>query len=209
MKNLSLSINRNNDHNSTEEISAFMSKDLKKCAFCNISIGKHSHIHIKNKNLYKSCSLCYYAENLDELKTLDNGCIIMMPELNQVELFSLIRMIWFIEYLEKEAKDDQHEELFDAVRNIESLIKERVEFTTYYYTSSIDNVNVLINFLYSINDDEYESRNVGLKNLLWLPNKKVFKDEIKYWIDSEYIKYQPKNFKKIINEIITFKKGKK
>lgn len=203
---LLLSINRNNN---TKSVLTTPVKKEKKCSFCGISIEKYSHSHFKDEEYYSSCSLCYYVEHLDELRTLKNGSIIMMPEITQVELFSILRMIWFIEQLENDAKDDRYEEIFDSTRNIYGLIKERVEFSSHYYTGSIENVNVLINFLYSLDDEKYYKRDIGLKNLLWLPDKSYFEKEIKYWIDVEYNKYHPKNFKKIINELIKFKKGKK
>jgi hypothetical protein len=206
MKDLILSINRNNTN---KGILNSPTKKEKKCNFCGITIEKYSHFHLKDGINYSSCSLCYYVEHLDELKTLKNGSIIMMPELTQVELFSILRMIWFIEQLELDSKDDRYEEIFDSTRNIHGLIKERIEFSSHYYTGSIENVNTLINFLHSLDDNKYEKRHIGLKNLLWLPDKSYFLSEIKYWVDVEYHTYHPKNFKKIINEIIKYKKGKK
>ncbi len=204
MKELILSINKN-----SELLKSITEKKSKKCDFCNIPTEKYSHTHIKDGDIHTSCSLCFYSEHLDELKTLKNGSIIMMPELTQVELFSLLRMIWYMESLEEDSKDDRYEEIFDSVRNINGLIKERIEFSTYYYTEGVDNVNVLINFLHSIDEEKYLKRNIGLKNLLWLPDKEPFQKEIKYWIDAEYNKYHPKYFKKIISEIINFKKRNK
>ena len=141
MKELILSINKN-----SELLKSITEKKSKKCDFCNIPTEKYSHTHIKDGDIHTSCSLCFYSEHLDELKTLKNGSIIMMPELTQVELFSLLRMIWYMESLEEDSKDDRYEEIFDSVRNINGLIKERIEFSTYYYTEGVDNVNVLINF---------------------------------------------------------------
>ena len=204
MKELILSINKN-----SEVLKSINEKKSKHCDFCNIPTEKYSHTHSKDGEVYTSCSLCFYAEHLDELKTLKNGSIIMMPELTQVELFSLLRMIWYMESLEDDSKDDRYEEIFDSVRNINGLIRERIEFSTYYYTEGVDNVNVLINFLHSIDEEKYLQRDIGLKNLLWLPDKEPFQKEIQYWIDAEYNKYHPKYFKKIISEIINFKKGNK
>lgn len=182
--------------------------DQKKCYFCGIDIQKFSHIHEREYECHKSCSMCYYVENLDKMKSLNKGSIILLPELSQIEVFSLVRMISFLSSLENKEGYDSFEEIFDANTNIKYLLDERKEFSSNYYANSIENVDTLGNFLNIIDDDRYSKREIGLKHLRWLPDMKFFKEEMEYWSLSEYSKYTPKNFKAIIKKVVSLKKGK-
>ena len=71
-------------------------KNQNTCSFCGIDISHASHFHFNNDQWNKSCSLCYYSENLDKLIAMNKGDLIFMPEISQVELFGLLRMIWNI-----------------------------------------------------------------------------------------------------------------
>lgn len=206
MNELKFSVNRNK-----MEILSSDTKRLekeKKCYFCGVNIEKHSHIHQQENNIVKSCSLCFYTEHLDSFNALDKGTIILMPELSQVELFSLVRMIWFLNKLEEDPDNEKYEEIFDSANNMYNFIKNRSEFATTYYANNIDNLDMLTNFLYSIDDEKYNKRELGLKHLRWLPSKQSFDIEIDYWIEEEYKRYNPKNFKELIKKVVSIKKGR-
>ena len=98
-KKLMLNVYRSKKEITEKEKKQVDSKSNKKCAFCGININKYSHYHYKNNAWHKSCSLCYYNEHLDNLIALNKGTIAFIPEIDQEELFNLIRMIWFFELL--------------------------------------------------------------------------------------------------------------
>lgn len=171
------------------------------CSFCNIKMGEYSKNIIKNNEAHEACSLCFYTENLDKITTIEKGTIILLPEISQVELFSILRMSWFIESIEDKLINTKYEDIIDSNKNILMQLKERQDYAKTYYAQGIENLDILINFLHTISDEKYKLREKGLLYLRWLPPKENFKDEIKFWNNNEFKKYNPKNFKTFIKNV--------
>jgi hypothetical protein len=175
-----------------------------KCNFCGISTTIKKHNHFKNDGWFNSCSLCYYTENLDKLISMNKGDLIFLPEISQVELFGILRMCWQISYLQNINKNDPHlEEVYDSIMILEEALEERKEHAETLFANGASNVNIMVDFLHST---ELENKEKALKYLRWLPNKNNFIEEIEFWSKEDLKKFNPNNFKKIIQHMEKQKK---
>lgn len=166
------------------------------CDFCGIELFEDRNYHLKNDNYYLSCKMCYYVENLEKVISMDKGSIILMPEISQIELNNIVRIIWFLQSIE----DEKYIDKIDNAINLLEQIKERENFVESYYTEGANDVNIIINFLYNVKKEKYDKREIGFHGLLWLPPKSIFENEIISW-NKSLIKYHPANFEKIILEL--------
>ena len=170
MKDLFIGVNRDKD------ISKFNKKQIRKCEkkkfcdFCGINIESDHNFHQKGSELYASCSICYYTENLDEIVAMKKGSIILMPEMTQVELNAMLRLIWYYESIEEEDMIDK----IDTIGNLYSQIRERENFVESYYSEGASDIDIVINSLYNFKKERYEKRDVGMYGLLWMPEKDIF-----------------------------------
>ena len=181
---------------------AYVEQELEKCKvsncqFCGFLLENNHHVKMLSGKKTFCCDLCHYAENLDLISGLEKGSIILLPEISQVDLFGLIRMIYHIKTL---PEDGDYEDVIDSAKNIEVLLMDRREFATSYYAQGVDNVDIVINFLYTLKDDAYESRGDGLKFLRWLPTIEAMESIGAELGDTFYKKFSPKNFKKLISQ---------
>ena len=111
-------------------------------------------------------------------------------------------MIWFVKELYNNSKNNDHlEEIYDSVSILEEAIKDRTEVAETLFSNGASDVNILVNYLYSQNEENIEKNHLPLKYLRWIPNHNVFKDEIEYWNKTDLKKYHPKNFKAIIKQM--------
>jgi hypothetical protein len=199
MKEIIYSVNRNKKTITEKEIKILQKET--KCFFCKIDIQKHGKTHGREDAVVRSCSMCYHFEHLDEFSNIDKGTNILLPELTQIELFGVIRMIWFMKSLEESGNYVKYEETFDSINNLYQLIQDRRDFASSYYAQGVDNVEIMVNFLHGIEDDAYSQRKDGLSLLRWLPPENSFEQEKKYWESTEFKKYTPKNFKPLIKKV--------
>ncbi len=180
----------------------------KKCNFCGISTENNKYSHLKNEEWFNSCSLCYYTEHLDSLVSMNKGDLIFLPEISQVELFGILRMIWFVEYLYNKNKNDPHlEEVFDSIKILEEYIEERKDLAETLFANGSSNVNIMVDYLHANQNISSQDKNKALKYLRWLPNKTVFIEEVENWSKEDLKKFHPKNFKKIIQHMEKQKNG--
>lgn len=205
MKGLMIGVKKNTQKISEKEIKSIKNTD--NCNFCGISTKKTNHYHLKAGTWYNSCSLCYYTENLDTLISMNKGDLIFLPEISQVELFGILRMIWFIEYLHDKNKNDPHlEEVYDSIELLRDAIEERKEHAETLFANGSSNINIMVDYLHST-DIEEEEQKKSLKYLRWLPNKNVFLEEIENWSKEDLKKFHPKNFKDVIRHMEKRKNG--
>jgi hypothetical protein len=167
------------------------------CQYCGFSLENIYHVKVLGEKNTFCCDLCHYGENLDLISGIERGSIILLPEISQVELFGLIRMIWYIKTM---PENDEHEDVVDSAKNLEILLMDRREFATSYYAQGVDNVDIVINFLYTLDDDRYDRRGDGLKYLRWLPTVETMESIGANLSDPYYKKFTPKNFKKLISQ---------
>lgn len=205
-KNLILGVNKKQLKISKEE-KFNLDKKEKKCNFCGINTEKYGHYLNKNGEWNNACSLCYYSENLDELIAMDKGSIVFINEISQVEIFGLMRMIWYIKELYKNSKNNDHlEEVYDSLLILEESLIDRAGHAENLFSTGASNVNILVDFLHSTNIEDSKTK-IPLKYLRWIPNENVFREEIEYWNKIDYKKYHPNNFKSIIKQMEKRKNG--
>jgi hypothetical protein len=204
MSNLIIGVDKKQKKITEKEIKIL--KNEEKCQFCSIDISHSSHFHFKEEVWYKSCSLCYYTEHLDKLIAQKKGDLIFMPEISQIELFGLMRMIWNISDLYQKNKNDDHlEEVFDSIKFLEENIIDRKEHAETLFASGVSNVDLIVDYLHSANDNPNFKK--PLKYLRWLPNKDLFLEDIEHWAKNDLKKYNPKNFKNLIRHMEKKKNG--
>lgn len=203
MKNkLMIGVDRHKKIITEQEKKIVDKNDTKKCHFCGINTNKHSHYHYKNDKWVKSCSFCYYNEHLDNLVAMNKGFIVFIHEIEQVELFNELRMIWLIKELYNNSKNNDHlEEIYDSISILEEAINDRKEVAETLFSNGSSDVNILVNYLHSQSKEDYSKNNIPLNYLRWVPNPNVFKEEIEYWNKTDLKKYHPKNFKAIIKQM--------
>jgi hypothetical protein len=200
--NLMIGVNKSQKIITNKEKNIVDKKDLKKCHFCGVNINKYFHYHYKNEIWTKSCSLCYYSENLDDLIAMNKGFLVFIHEIDQVEIFNLLRMIWLVRELYNNSKNNDHlEEIFDSISILEESIEDRKEVAETLFSNGASDVNIVVNYLHSQNEEDSSNNDLPLKYLRWIPNPNVFKEEIEYWNKTDFKKYHPKNFKAIIKQM--------
>lgn len=197
MNNLFLGVSRGLGIEAFDKKKINKNSKKSKCDFCGIGIGDDAHDHEKDGELYSSCSLCYYSEHLDKIVSMKKGSIILMPEMTQVELNSLVRLIWYYQSIEEEEFLDK----IDTIENLYSQIKERENFVESYYSEGASDIDVVINALFNFKDDKYKQRERGMYGLLWLPEKDFFKEDILRWNVELSQKYPPSAFKDMIQSM--------
>jgi len=192
--------------NTISEKESKLLKNENKCFFCGISTEHSSFEHFKADKWHNSCSLCYYTEHLDILIAQNKGFLIFMPEISQIELFGIMRMIWHISSLYKEDKNDNHlEEVYDSIKFLEETIFDRREHAETLFANGCSSVDLIVDFLHA--NKQLEGFSKALKYLRWLPNKNIFADDIEYWGNNDLKKYNPKNFKNLIKHMESKKNG--
>lgn len=204
-ENISIDVSRFKPYITEKEKNDVDSKKNDQCPFCGVNIEEHSHYHYKNEKWYKSCSFCYYAENIDKLVAMNKGDFIFLNDISQVDLFNILRQIYLLEYIHKNQKNkiDEHiEEIYDSFLLIKDSLNDRIEYASNLICPSANDINIVTDYLSVCSEEEYKNSKITLKYLRWLPNKEIFKNEIEFWIEKNFKNNcHPKDYKKIILEI--------
>ena len=77
-------------------------------------------------------------------------------------------------------KKDDYIEVADAIDIIEVLLKERSDMADTYYSNGISNVNLLGQVLFSLTDENYKQREIGLYGIRLMHNMENFEREMKF-----------------------------
>lgn len=199
MKKIILSVTKEDDSSvyslSEQNKSKIVKKYKSKCAACHINISDYHHIHVENSQFIPLCGLCYYPLHLDKIITKNPGSIILLPEIDQIQLNSILRAMEFVKL-----KKEDYEEVADAIDIIEVLLKERADMADTYYSSGVSNVNLVSQVLFSFSDDDYKVRETGLFGLRLMHNMDNFEKEMKFW-ELELAKYKPEKWKDFIKKV--------
>lgn len=207
-ENISIDVSRFKPQINEKEKKELDNKNITECPFCGVNIKNYSHYHFKNDKWYKSCSFCYYTENIDKLIAMNKGDFIFLNEMSQVDLFNILRHIYFLDYLyknknSKDNKIDEHiEEIYDSYLLIQDSLSDRKEYAANLMCPSANDINIVTDYLSVCTKEEYDNSKHALKYLRWLPNQEIFKEEILWWIENNFKENcHPKDYKKIILDI--------
>lgn len=207
MNKLILSVTKGDSKNLSELTEANKIKILKKhdnkCAACSIDISDYQNFHEEDNKIVPLCSLCYYPLHIDKIVSKVPGQVILLPEMTQIELNATLRAMEYIKIKREEfkaQKKDDYSEVADAIEIIEVLLKERSVMADTYYEQGISNINLLSQVLFSLSDEEYNKREIGLYGLRFMHNMENFGKEMKSW-EIELSKYKPEVWKSMIKKV--------
>jgi hypothetical protein len=171
----------------------FRMSKRKCCDTCGVTLHEEMrHNLYLQKKWFNACSLCYYAANMDQIPSFRLGKIVYLPHISQARFNSMLRCIWTMNYLRE--TDPENQDLEDMIGSMEELRGEidiRVQNTIAYFTNS--NPEVYVSMLGLIKREEYEQRHKLLQNFRWMPEKKVFEDEMGFWAQSEFSRLHPES----------------
>lgn len=181
--------------NLTEQNKLKIVKSAKgRCVACGVNIMDYHHFHVEENKIIPLCSLCYFPLHLDKIISKNPGNLILLPELSQIELNATLRAMEYIKI-----KKDDYIEVADAIDIIEVLLKERADMADTYYSNGISNVNLLGQVLFSLTDENYKQREIGLYGIRLMHNMENFEREMKSW-ELELSKYKPETWKDMIKK---------
>lgn len=181
-----------------EKIKSQLIKSQKgKCGFCKVTIDENAYILNERSNNLLVCKICMNARCLERLPNNGEGIIIMMPEISQVEIISLVRAIHYLKDMSEGAEDEM-----DSLNLIEEEFIERAEIANHFYSSGISDPVILIQLLLSLDEDDYKKRELALFGLRWVPNMNSYAEN-ELILKEEYQKYNPKNWNKLIKSVIS------
>lgn len=174
-------------------------KQKGKCHFCSVTLSKERYLLQENIEKCVSCKICMHTRCMEKIPSNNEGKIIMMPEISQVEIISLVRSIHYLKLMGKDIEDE-----IDSLVLIEEEFSERAEIANHYYSSGISDPVILIQLLLSLDEKYYKQRELALFGLRWVPNIAYYKEE-ELVLKEEYKKYNPKNWNKLIKSVINKK----
>lgn len=177
-------------------------KQKHKCHFCSVKLTKKSFLLEEGVNKAVACNVCMHVRCLERLPNNNEGRIIMMPEISQVEIISLVRAMHYLKLMSNGVEDEM-----DSLNLIEEEFIERAEIANHYYSNGISDPVIMIQLLLSLHkedEEEYKKRELALFGLRWVPNISYYKEEESI-LKEDYQKYNPKNWNKLIKSVINKK----
>lgn len=207
-KKLKVSVSRFFPNKKSEkEYVAKLEEQKCKCHYCDINIKTHHKFHhLTNNDFVATCPICYYSQHLEELGSINNGQIILLEGLNQLDLIVLSRTIEMI----KRLPVDEYEEDVDLASVLRLMLEETAEHANLYFTQGVSDVEIFAQVLTNQSDEDYEKREEGFFNLKWLPDYSIFETEINDWYEElmkdENSKYHPSKFESLLKKIEENKK---
>ena len=170
-----------------------------RCKACAISIKKYPKFENTKNGYIGLCSVCHTSQHLEMLPQKSAGKIIMLPEMSQIDLIALSRMIMLIKRLSSE----EHSEDIDSAGLIHMLLNEAGQHAESFYASGASDVELVAQMLSNQTNEAYENREKGLYNMKWLPDYDYFKKEMDYWfkvlIENEKSTYHPTKWENLHN----------
>ena len=180
-----------------------------KCFYCEINIEKNNKDHQlseKEEDFVMVCPICYYSQHLEELSCSNNGQIILLDGLSQIDLIVLSRTIELI----KKLPIEEYEEDVDLASVLRLMLEETAEHANLYFTQGVSDVEIVSQLLINQSDEDYEKREEGLYNLKWLPDYSIFNEELDDWFNvlmkNETSPYHPSKFESLLKQIKQNKK---
>jgi hypothetical protein len=166
----------------------FSSSVDKCCELCGVSLHeKIRHPLLINKEWHNACGMCFYSANLDRIPSFNNGTIIYFPFLSQSRLNSLLRCIWAMEEMSKlDPDNDELSAMCDSMEEVSTVIKGQIGMTEAYFNNT--DTEVYASTLGLITKEEYDQRHKLLLNFRWVPDKRIFEDDLSFWLDKD-LKY--------------------
>ena len=156
------------------------------------------------------CPLCFFAENLDLIPTSDSGVLIYAPELTQQQVSAIAIMVAYLRTIDGVSPD-----ILELSSDIDDLMMAKGVILTNILSLGANVPSIMCQFLYMLNDDEYNRRGEMLSAIRLYPTDNMFKSHLDY-LSSNVLKSVSPNkwvsllqvFNKEMNEISIENSGK-
>lgn len=167
---------------------------------CGLPINKNNYHLISGEDGSKipliQCPLCFHPNNLDYIASGDMGFLIFAPDISQAQINSLILMSEYIKTFEKE-------ELTELTLDMESTLRGRQDLMESIYGEGTSDPSIFCQFLYTMEEEEYNNRINFVKNLRFVPSPSILRNEVKYYSSNVLEKFNPKKWRSLLQSITT------
>ncbi len=172
-----------------------------RCESCGVSLTEDfRHKSFLSKAWYNTCGMCHYTANLDKIPHYDEGWIIYFPYLSQARLNATLRAIWCVDYMRTIEPENQELELMaGTIDGIRKVIAGQETLTAGCFANT--DPRVYASTMYLLKPEEYKQRYKLFESFRWLPEKRVFEDDVAFWTETDYNVLHPE---KISSNITNF-----
>jgi intracellular multiplication protein IcmJ len=179
-----------------------LERDNYTCQFCGFKSYKFQEIHHLDDNhsnndegnLVTACILCHSACHIGFSGMQKRGvliCIDSSAGITQGGLNQLVRALWV-------AEESTNEDLrVNSTVMLSRLFKLSVGARRKFGTSDL---NMLSDFMLSLDDERYSKRDEALKGLYFLPLKTAFTRQFSYWISENFKSLNPEDWEMVAKD---------
>ena len=162
-----------------------LARDRNTCAFCGWQSAKGQEIHhlnddhadLSRENLVVSCPLCHQCHHLGTAGISDGGRMIWMPEITQVELNHLCRILFVAMSSKDESYASSAKTLFGSLESRTTLLEQQM-------TSGASDPSFWAQAFVMMDREAYLSRAERLSGIRLLPSYRRFAPLGKIWGDT-------------------------
>lgn len=171
----------------------FSSCKDKRCELCGVSINEDFRKKLNiGKAWFNTCGMCYYTSNLDLIPNDKKGNIVYYPRLSQERMNALVRVIWCLDHMcALEPNNEELNEYKQVVSELDGMLQVQREVTKGFI--GVGDVDVYGTMMHLLTPEEYKQRYKVFSNFRWQPEKKVFTNEIAFWVEKNYKNIHPDN----------------
>lgn len=171
-----------------------LKRDDYTCQFCGFKSNKFQEVHHvddnhKNNdpsNLITACPLCHQVYHIWFAGKHKMGTIVRIPELSQIELNNLTRILWIAQM-----SSDIHIKKYAEL--LENNIRLTGQSSAKEYLDTFDPC-IVGEILQQLSPKEYLARTVQMKGFHLMPLKQGFTKHIQYWLDNVFDENNPEDW---------------
>ncbi|UKA04720.1 hypothetical protein [Photobacterium damselae] len=121
------------------------------------------------------CPLCFFPENLDLIPTSDSGVLIYAPELTQEQVNSVAIMVAYLRGI-----DGAEQDILELSADVDDLMIAKGAILTNILSLGANVPSIVCQFLYMLNNEEYNKRGEMLSSVRLYPTENMFKNHLNY-----------------------------
>lgn len=170
-----------------------LKRDKYTCFYCGFKANKFQEVHHIDdnhanndiKNLTTVCPICHACKHVGFSGIKNRAFLIYYPDMSQVELNYLIKILWFgfnskIDENNKESIEIKNKciDLIKIFDNLKNTAEDKL---------GTSNPSIFANeILLKLSDEEYKKRQEKLKGFLLIPIMGAYKKQIEYWQETVF-----------------------
>lgn len=170
-----------------------LKRDKYTCFYCGFKANKFQEVHHIDdnhannnvNNLTTVCPICHACKHVGFSGIKNRAFLIYYPDMSQVELNYLIKILWFgfnskIDENNKESIEIKNKciDLIKIFDNLKNTAEDKL---------GTSNPSILANeILLKLSDEEYKKRQEKLKGFLLIPRMGAYKKQIEYWQETVF-----------------------